>query len=105
MFCYVKSISATRLDLYLLVSIAFPFAFHISMFFHSLFFTCHCISFGLLLYGVLMHLHPSVDPSLTHFFGEIPGLGLALVPDIVVPEAKNMQQKLISFQIFALARV
>jgi len=34
-----------------------------------------------------MYLHPSVDPSLTHFFGEFPGLGLAVVPDVVVPEA------------------
>ena len=30
---------------------------------------------------------PSVDPSLTHFLGEFPGLGLVLVPDVVVPEA------------------
>jgi len=36
----------------------------------------------------LMFLHPSVDPSLTHFLGEFSGLGLALVPDVVVPEAK-----------------
>ena len=35
----------------LLVSIAFPFAPHISVFFHSLFFTCHWISFVFLLYG------------------------------------------------------
>src|SRR6218665_1856754 len=31
----------------------------------------------------------SVDPSLTHFFGEFPGLGLALVPNVVVPEAEQ----------------
>ena len=31
----------------------------------------------------------SVDPSLTHFLGEFPGLGLALVPDVVVPEAEQ----------------
>src|SRR6218665_1514920 len=31
----------------------------------------------------------SVDPSLTHFLGECPGLGLALVPDDVVPEAEH----------------
>src|SRR6218665_2440584 len=31
----------------------------------------------------------SVDPSLTHFLGEFPGLGLALVPDVVVPEADS----------------
>src|SRR6218665_2898885 len=34
----------------------------------------------------LMYLHPSVDPSLTHFLGEYPGLRLALVPNVVVPE-------------------
>src|SRR6218665_144581 len=31
----------------------------------------------------------SVDPSLTHFLGEFPGFGLALVPDGVVPEAEQ----------------
>src|SRR6218665_602141 len=31
----------------------------------------------------------SVDPSLTHFLGEFPGLGLAQVPDVVVPEAEQ----------------
>src|SRR6218665_1078722 len=37
-----------------------------------------------LLYG--RHIPtPSVDPSLTHFPGEFPGLGRALVPDVVVP--------------------
>src|SRR6218665_2699220 len=44
----------------------------------------------------LMHQHPSVDPSLTHFLGELSGLGLALVPDVVVPEAEqgvHMKQK------------
>ena|SRR6218665_2912524 len=30
-----------------------------------------------------------VDPSLTHFLGEFPGLGLALEPDVVVPEAEQ----------------
>jgi len=35
----------------------------------------------------LMYLHPSVDPSSIHFLGAFPGLGLALVPDVVVPEA------------------
>src|SRR6218665_650438 len=30
-----------------------------------------------------------VDPSLTHFLGEFPGLGLVLVPDVVVPEAEQ----------------
>src|SRR6218665_306399 len=37
----------------------------------------------------LMYLYPSVDPSLTHFFGKFPGFGLALVPDVVVPEAEQ----------------
>src|SRR6218665_1868309 len=72
-----------------LVSIAFShFAFHISVFFHSLF-NCHWISFLFLLYGrsICTHL---VDPSLTHSLGEFPGLGLALVPDVVVSEMKQL---------------
>jgi len=32
-----------------------------------------------------MYLHPSVNPSLTHFLGEFPGEGLALIPDVMVP--------------------
>jgi len=38
-----------------------------------------------------MYLHPSLDPSFrpTRFFGEFPGLGLALVLDVVVPEASR----------------
>ena len=39
-----------------------------------------------LLYGRRIVAH-SVDPSLSHFLGEFPGLGLALVPDGVVSEA------------------
>src|SRR6218665_1897092 len=35
------------------------------------------------------YLRPSVDPSLSHLLGEFPGLGLALVPDVVVPEAEQ----------------
>src|SRR6218665_3230117 len=46
------------------------FAFHISVFFHSLFFTCHWISFVFLRYDRRICTH-SVDPSLTHFLGEI----------------------------------
>ena len=71
-----------------LVSITFPFAFHVSVFpipfsspaigFHS------CFS----IYGRRICTH-SVDPSLTHFLGEFPGLGLALTPDVVVPEAEQ----------------
>src|SRR6218665_3743894 len=70
-----------------LASIAVPFDFHISLFFHSLF-TCHWISVVFLLYGRRIDTH-SVDPSLTHYLGEFPGLGLALVPDVVVPKAEQ----------------
>src|SRR6218665_592495 len=70
------------------VSIALSFAFHISVLFHPLFVTCHWISFVFLLYGRCICTH-SVDPSLTHFLGEVPGVGLALVPDVVVPEAEQ----------------
>ena len=38
-------------------------------------------------YGRRIASH-SADPSLTHFLGEFPGLGLAVVPDVVVPEAE-----------------
>src|SRR6218665_3431845 len=54
----------------------------------SLFFTCHWISFVFLLYGRCICTH-SVDPSLTHFLGEFPGLGLALIRDVMVPEAEQ----------------
>ena len=43
-----------------------------------------------------MYLHPSVKPSLTRFLGEFSGLGLALVPDVVVPKTGHgvsMKQK------------
>src|SRR6218665_1325627 len=49
---------------------------------------CHWISIVFLLYGRRITPH-SVDPPLTHFLGEFPGLGLALVPDVVVPEAEQ----------------
>src|SRR6218665_3227382 len=82
-----------------------PFAFHISVFLHPLFFTCHWISFVFLLYDRRICTH-SVDPSLTHFVGEFPGLGLALVPDVVVLEAEQGAHGAeISFQISALAGV
>jgi len=71
-----------------LVFIAFLFAFHISVLFHPLFFICNWISFLFLLYGRRICIH-SVDPSLTHFLREFPGLGLALIPDAVVPEAEH----------------
>jgi len=41
-----------------------------------------------LLYGRRICTH-SVDPSLTHFLVECPGLGLALISDVVVPEAEQ----------------
>src|SRR6218665_3688648 len=68
-----------------LVSIALPFAFHTWCFPFAL--ICHWISIVFLLYGRRIATH-SLDPSLTHF-GEFPGLGLALVADVVVPEADN----------------
>src|SRR6218665_1642620 len=55
-----------------LVSIALPFAFHTWYFPFAL--ICHWISFVFLLYGRRIATH-SVDPSLTHFLGEFPGLG------------------------------
>src|SRR6218665_1679162 len=48
----------------------------------------HWISIVFLLYGRRIATH-SVDPSLTHFLGEFPGVGLALVPDVVVPKADS----------------
>src|SRR6218665_3409071 len=48
----------------------------------------HWISIVFLLYGRPIATH-SVDPSLTPFLGEFPGLGLTLVPDVVVPEAEQ----------------
>src|SRR6218665_431922 len=74
-----------------LVSIALPFAFHTWCFPFAL--ICHRISIAFLLYGRRIATH-SVDPSLTHFFGEFPGFGLALVPDVVVPEAEQRSRKL-----------
>src|SRR6218665_3528503 len=78
-----------------LVSIALlrlPFAFQTWCFPFALIY--HWISIVFLLYGRRIATH-SVDPSLTHFLGEFPGLGLALVPDVVVPEAAavRMEQK------------
>src|SRR6218665_1915477 len=63
-----------------------PFAFHTWCFPFSL--ICHWISIVFLLYGRRITTH-SVDPPLTHFLGEFPGLGLALVPDVVVPQAEQ----------------
>ena len=47
---------------------------------------CHWISIMFLLYGRRIATH-SVNPALTHFLGEFPGLGLDLIPNFVVPEA------------------
>src|SRR6218665_991097 len=69
-----------------LVSIALPFAFHTRCFPFAL--ICHWSSIVFLLYSRRIATN-SVDPSLTHFLGEFPGLGLALVPDVVVPEAEQ----------------
>src|SRR6218665_1026913 len=69
-----------------LVSIALPFAFHTWGFTFSLIF--HCISIVLLLYGQRIATH-SVHPSLAHFLGEFPGLGLAVITDVVVLEAEQ----------------
>jgi len=51
----------------------FTFTFHISVFIHSLFLNCHWISFVFLLYDQRIYTH-SVDPWLTHFLCELPGL-------------------------------
>src|SRR6218665_1546294 len=86
-----------------LVSIALPFAFHTWCFPFAL--ICHWIPIVFLLYGRRIVTH-SVDPSLTHFLGEFPGLGLALVPDVVVPEAEQWYAwSRNSIQISALAGV
>ena len=69
-----------------------PFTFRISVFFHSLF-TCHWILFVFLLYGRRI-CTDSIDLSLAD--GEFPGLGTALILDVVVPEAEHgvrMKQK------------
>src|SRR6218665_3034644 len=73
-------------DWLILVSIALPFAFHTWCFPFAL--ICHWISIVFLLYGRRIATH-SVGPSLTHFLGKFPGLGLALVPDVVVPQAEQ----------------
>src|SRR6218665_793165 len=69
-----------------LVSITLPFAFHTWCFPFA--FICHWITIVFLLYGRRIATH-SVDTSFTHFLGEFSGLGLALVLDVVVPEAEQ----------------
>src|SRR6218665_2350664 len=79
------------------------FAFHISVFFRSLF-TCDWISSMFLLYDRRICTH-SIDPSLND--AEFPSLGLAPVPDVMVPEAKHgvHMKAEISFQISTLVGV
>src|SRR6218665_3773547 len=69
----------------MLVSLCLPY---LGVFPFTLFFSCHWISFVFLLDGRRICTH-SVDPSLTHPLSEFPGLGLALVPDVVVPEVEH----------------
>ena len=59
-----------------LASIAFPFAFHISVFFHSLFFTCHWIS--LVYFSRWRYLHPATNPL------PLPDLGTGTGPQWTV---------------------
>src|SRR6218665_2811661 len=67
-----------------LVSIALPFAFH-----------TWCFPFALSALGFLSCFFFTADVTppirstlhLLTFLGEFPGLGLALIPDVVVPEA------------------
>src|SRR6218665_3689211 len=66
-----------------LVSIAFPIAFHIPVLLYPLFFTYHWISFVFLLHG------RPIQSTFTYFLSKFPGLGLALIPDVVVPEAEQ----------------
>src|SRR6218665_589333 len=49
---------------------------------------CHRISIVFLLYGRRIATH-SVDPSLTQFLGESPGLGLALVYPMLWCQRRN----------------
>src|SRR6218665_3730582 len=86
-----------------LVSIALPFAFHTWCFPFALIY--QWISIVFLLYGRRIATH-SVDPSLINFLGEFPGFGLALVFEVVVPEADSGAHGAEnSIQISALARV
>src|SRR6218665_2026170 len=64
-----------------------PFAFHRPTWCFSFALICHWISIVFLLYDRRIATH-SVDPSLTHFLGEFPGLGLALVPSAVLTHAR-----------------
>src|SRR6218665_2926926 len=54
-----------------------------------------------------MYLHPSVDPSLTDFFGEFPGLGLVLYQMLWshAEAERGAHEAEISYQISSLAGV
>src|SRR6218665_558566 len=72
-----------------LVSIALPFAFH-----------TWCFPIALICYWISIvffslrptYRHPFGRPFTYSLLGEFPVLGLALVPDVVVPEADNGAQ-------------
>src|SRR6218665_3427475 len=87
-----------------LVSIALLLAFHTWCFPFAL--ICRWISIVFLLYGRRMATH-SVDPLLTHFLGEFPGLGLALVYPMMRSQRQNSgaHRAENSIQISALAGV
>src|SRR6218665_252380 len=73
-----------------MVFIAFPFAFHISRFF-SIHSSSPAIGFHSCFFFTTKVSAPihSADPSLTPLLGEFPDLGLALVPNVVVPKAEQ----------------
>src|SRR6218665_3568141 len=63
------------------MSIAFPFAFHISVLFHPLFFTCHWNTFVFLLYSRRICTHSVDPPCRPHFLSEFPALGVGTGSD------------------------
>src|SRR6218665_508093 len=68
-----------------LASIAYTFAFHISVFFHSLFFTCHWNSF--VYFSRWRYLHPATNPP------PLPGFGIGTRPCTVDPTIYTVSQK------------
>src|SRR6218665_588251 len=89
----------------MLVSITFPFAFHISVFFHSFFFTCHWISLVFPLYDRPICTH-SIDPSLTHFLGEFQAWDWLWYPMVWSQRrSRSAHDAEISLQISAMAEV
>ena len=112
---FLSSLSSSSPLLSLLFLVFLFFFFLILLFFHFFSFSSYSSSFLLFLFLLLFFssssllpslffsssfssssllfsspLVPLPSPSLTHFLGEFPGLGLALVPDVVVPEADNI---------------